>query len=213
MKKIIVFGLFSLSLFVFCSAGFAPDFKIATVDLLKVRDSYYKYILARSSVSNDLAARDLELNKMADELKKIQDQGRQSLDNQNNQALSAEARAKYKTNTEALLLQLQIRGESISNYYATTQTKFSDEWVRHGNDIIAEIRGVMDALAKKQGYTLVLDRTALTATGYPTVLYTSGENDLTEVLIKELNSTAPPPPAPDIKSPADNSRGAKPTPQ
>ena len=96
MKKIIVFGLFSLSLFVFCSAGFAPDFKIATVDLLKVRDSYYKYILARSSVSNDLAARDLELNKMADELKKIQDQGRQSLDNPNNQALSAEARAKYQ---------------------------------------------------------------------------------------------------------------------
>ena len=28
--------------------------------------------------------------------------------------------------------------------------------------------------------------------GNPLVLYTSGENDLTEALIKELNSTAPP---------------------
>jgi len=213
MKKIIASGLFSLSLFTVSFAGFAADFKIATVDLSKVRDSYYKYMLARSSLSNHLAARDLELNKMEDDLRKVQDQGRQSLDNQNNQAFSAEARAKYKTNTEALGLQLQIRGESITNYYATTQSKFSDEWVRHSNDIITEIRGVMDALARKQGYTLVLDRTALTATGYPTVLYTSGENDLTEVLIKELNSTAPPPPAPEVKSPADNSRGAKPTPQ
>ena len=53
--------------------------------------------------------------------------------------------------------------------------------VRHVNELIAEILGVMNAMAKKQGYTLVLDRTALTTTGYPPVLYTSGENDLTEV--------------------------------
>ncbi|HXR07859.1 MAG TPA: hypothetical protein VN765_11055, partial [Candidatus Acidoferrum sp.] len=91
MKKTIVFGLFSLYLFAVGFTGFAADFRIATVDLLKVRDSYYKYMLARSSLSNHLAARDLELNKMGDELRKIQDQGRQSLDNQNNQEFSAEA--------------------------------------------------------------------------------------------------------------------------
>jgi hypothetical protein len=71
----------------------------------------------------------------------------------------------------------------------------------------------MNAMAKKQGYTLVLDRTALTMTGNPLVLYTSGENDLTEPLIKQLNSTAPATPAPDTNSPAAATPGAKPVPK
>jgi hypothetical protein len=71
----------------------------------------------------------------------------------------------------------------------------------------------MNAMAKKQGYTLILDRTAVTMTGNPLVLYTSGENDLTDSLIKELNSTAPAAPAPDTNSPAGVSPGAKPAPK
>ena len=163
--------------------------------------------------SNKVVACEKDLHKMIDEGRKVQDQLRLSLDNENNQMLSAEERHKYTTTNDELRLELQIRGENISNYVANTRFKLSDEWSRRGEDLMSKIRGVMDARAKKQGYAMVLDRTALSMTGYPTVLYASGENDLTEALIKELNSTAPTPPAPEAKGPADNPRGAKPTPQ
>ena len=84
--------------------------------------------------------------------------------------------------------------------------------VQHVTDLTAEIRDVMDAMAKKQGYTLVLDRTALTMTGNPLVLYTSGENDLTDALIKELNSTAPATPAPAAGTPSPTNARLRPRP-
>jgi len=206
------FGLFSLGLFACCSAGLAADFKIATVDLRKVFDSYYKTIQASIANSNNIVERDKTLNGMMEERNKVHDQWQQAVANANTQSLSPEERKKYQKNADDLVLDLQIRGESISNYYTTTETKRRDEMARHINDLTAEILGVMNALAKKQGYTMVLDRTAVTMTGNPLVLYTSGENDLTEALVKELNSTAPAQPAPDAKSPPDASSAAKPPP-
>jgi Skp family chaperone for outer membrane proteins len=205
MKKIIPLGLLTVSLLAFCSSGLAADFKIATVDLRKVFDTYYKKIQAEIANSNNIVARDKDLNDMIAARRKIDDQWHQAEASANNQIVSSEERAKYKKTADDLLLDLQIRGESISNYYATTESKRRDEMVRHVNDLTAEILGVMGAMAKDQGYTLVLDRTAVTMTGNPLVLYTSGENDLSEALIKKLNSTAPPTPAPEPKSPADTS--------
>ena len=102
--------------------------------------------------------------------------------------------------------QIQIQSETISNYYARTEIKRRDDMVQHVADLTTEITNVMTAMAKRQGYTMVLDRTALTMTGNPLVLYTSGENDLTDALIKELNSTAPALPAPETTKPADTPR-------
>ncbi len=205
MKKIIPLGLLTVSLLAGGASGLAADFKIATVDLRKVFDTYYKTIQASIANSNNIVERDKYINEKVDERRKVEDEWRQATDSANNQIVSAEERAKYKKKADDLLLDLQIRGESISNYYATTESKRRDEMVRHVNDLTTEIRGVLEAMAKKQGYTLVLDRTALTMTGNPLVLYTSGENDLTEPLIKELNSTAPATPAPEPKSPPDTS--------
>jgi Skp family chaperone for outer membrane proteins len=119
--------------------------------------------------------------------------------NANDMATTAEERARYKKSAEDVALDLQIRNETITNYIYTSENHLHDEMVQHVTNLTAEIRGVMAAMAKKQGYTLVLDRTAETATGNPLILYTSGENDLTEPLIKELNSTAPATLAPEPK--------------
>ncbi len=213
MKKLIPFGLLGLALLAFCPAGRAADFKIATVDLRKVFESYYKTVQANIAISNNLVERDKELNLMIDARKKSQDEWREAEGSANTMSLSADERAKYKKKAEDLLLDLQIRSESISNYYTQTESKRREEMGRHVGDLTAEILGVMNAMAKKQGYTMVLDRTALTMTGNPLVLYTSGENDLTDPLIKELNSTAPATPAPDTNSPAGVSPAAKPAPK
>jgi len=213
MKKLIPFGLLGLALLAFCPAGRAADFKIATIDLRKVFESYYKTVQANIAISNNAVERDKELNSMNDARRKGQSEWQEAEASANTMSLSADEREKYKKKAQDLLVELQIRSESISNYYTTTEAKRREEMARHVNDITTEIFGVMNAMAKKQGYTLILDRTAVTMTGNPLVLYTSGENDLTDLLIKELNSTAPAAPAPDTNSPAGVSPGAKPAPK
>jgi len=202
MKKILTSGLLALSLLAFCSGARAADFKIATVDLRKAFDSYYKTIAASAANSNSLVERDKKLNDMIGEEKKREDDYRRAYDEANNMGKSADARAQAKKEAEEISLDLRIRTETISNFYTTTELKRRDDMVEHVAALTAEIRSVMEVMAKKQGYTMVLDRTALTMTGNPLVLYTSGENDLTDALIKELNSTAPATPAPEPASPA-----------
>ena len=79
--------------------------------------------------------------------------------------------------------------------------------------IVADILADEKRLAKKAGYSLVLDISGETNPGVPVVLYTDGENEFTDALIKELNSTAPLAPAaetdalnpaPDAKLPTTN---------
>jgi Skp family chaperone for outer membrane proteins len=206
MKKMFPTGLLALSLFAFCCDGLAADFKIATVDLRKVFDTYYKTILASAANSNNIVERDKELNAMMEARRKYQDNWTQEKDKSENQAVPAEERAKSRKAADDLAVQIQIQNETISNYYARTEIKRHDDMVQHVADLTTEITNVMNAMAKRQGYTMVLDRTALTMTGNPLVLYTSGENDLTDALMKELNSTAPALPAPETNKPADTPR-------
>jgi Skp family chaperone for outer membrane proteins len=209
MKKTSLFTLLAISLFAFCSGGFAADFKIATVDLRKVFDNYYKTIAASAANSNNIVAQEKEYRSMVDDYRKRQEDLQQAVAKANDQSLSPEERAKHKTAADDIHLDLQIRGETITNYLVRTESQRREEMVQHIKTLTAEIRGVMEAMAKKQGYTLVLDRTAETMTGNPVVLYTSGENDLTEALLKELNLGAPAAPVPEADSPA----GAKPPPK
>jgi Skp family chaperone for outer membrane proteins len=97
------------------------------------------------------------------------------------------------------ILTFTLQAEAITNFAAQMEVKLDDEWFQHAKALITEIRGVLEALAKKQGCTLVLDRSVLGPLGTPLVLYTTAENDLTDALLKELNSAAPPSPVPQPK--------------
>jgi len=49
----------------------------------------------------------------------------------------------------------------------------------------------VEAKAKAGGYTLVIDVAAKSAVGTPIMLYTNGQNDMTQDVLSQLNSTAP----------------------
>jgi Skp family chaperone for outer membrane proteins len=192
MKKLYTAGLLALSLFAFVSGVRAADFKIATVDLRKAFDSYYRTVAASIANSNAIVERDKQINAMIADRTKLEEDWQKAEEAANNQILPADTRTQNKKEADRIAVAARIQNETISNTYARTELKRRDDMVQHVTDLTAEIRGVMEVMAKKQGYTMILDRTALTMTGNPLVLYTSGENDLTEALIKELNSTAPP---------------------
>jgi Skp family chaperone for outer membrane proteins len=72
--------------------------------------------------------------------------------------------------------------------------------------ILAEIKIAVTTTAKTSGCTLVIDTGAETASGTPAVLYDSGENDLTDAVLAQLNAGAPI----DVTKPAANTNSANP---
>ena len=59
------------------------------------------------------------------------------------------------------------------------------------DSILAEIQDEVKKKAKAAGYTLVVDTAAETINRTPVMVYTSGENDITEEVLTVLNATAP----------------------
>jgi Skp family chaperone for outer membrane proteins len=152
---------------------------------------------------------------MNDSFKKLQDELQAEFDKSNDMGTTKEEREKHKKRANDLALDLRIQGETITNYLVHTDEKLRMEEYQHVTNLTGEIRIVLDRMARKQGCAFVFDRTGLTMTGNPLVLYSSGENDLTDALIKELNSTAPSAPTPEPgaapATPAPRGSGTRPT--
>jgi Skp family chaperone for outer membrane proteins len=68
-----------------------------------------------------------------------------------------------------------------------------DEQLNRTTDkIIADIRVAVTAKAKTDGYSLVIDTGARSATGTPIILYAApADNDITDTVVKQLNMGAP----------------------
>ena len=63
--------------------------------------------------------------------------------------------------------------------------------MRMRENILGEIKVAVTAKAKAGGYSLVIDAAAETANATTAVVYSSGENDLTDAVLKQLNAGAP----------------------
>ena len=58
-------------------------------------------------------------------------------------------------------------------------------------NILTEIKAAVATQAKAAGYSLVIDAAAETANATTAVIYSNGENDLTDAVLKQLNAGAP----------------------
>jgi Skp family chaperone for outer membrane proteins len=82
--------------------------------------------------------------------------------------------------------------QTIKQYEASARAQLGEKQRRKRDTILEEIRNVINAKAKAGSYTLVVDSAAESINSTPVILYSTGENDLTEAILNELNSTAPP---------------------
>ena len=175
--------------------------KIATVDLKKLFEGYYKTKLATAAVQQHADELDQEYAKMAQKLKKGSDDYQTMLESANDQAVSQDERDKRKQAADDELRQLQDLKATTDQFQRQAQITISDQRQRMRDSILDEIKKAISDKAKTGGDTIVLDTAAETVNGTPAILFTTGDNDLTDDVLKQLNSTAPPD-LPDTSSPS-----------
>jgi Skp family chaperone for outer membrane proteins len=179
------------------SAGVPAEQKIATVDLAKVFETYYKTVRSTLALKQEASDMQKERKDMVDAEQKQEGEWQKLIDKAEDQAVSAEERAKSKTAATEKLRGVKSAGQSIQEYDRASAARLREKERQRRDDIVKEIRSVLDADAKASGYTLVLDVSGESANMAPFILFSSGVNDLTDNLIKELNAGAPPTPVDD----------------
>jgi Skp family chaperone for outer membrane proteins len=177
--------------------GVPAEQKIATVDLAKVFEKYYKTVRSTLALKQEASDMQKERKDMVDAEQKQEEEWQKLIDKAEDQAVSAEERAKSKTAATEKLREVKSAGQTIQEYDRASAARLREKERQRRDDIVKEIRSVLDADAKAGGYTLVLDVSGESANMAPFILFSSGVNDLTDNLIKELNAGAPPMPADD----------------
>ena len=187
----VVPGLLFLSLL----AGSAQaQGRVATVDLRKVFDGYWKTKRADAQLKERAADMEKEHKTMLDDWKKGKDDYQTLLTDANNHVLSAEERDKRMKSAEDKLKQLKETEDTIQQYERQARTTLDEQRKRMRDNLVEEIRAALSSKAKSSGYGLVLDTAAESINNTPVAIYASKENDLTETVLLQLNANAPPEP-------------------
>ena len=173
--------------------------RIATVELRKVFDGYWRTKQADAALKDRAADIEKDHKTMLDDWKKAKDEYQTLLGEANNQTLSFEEREKRKKSAEDKLKQIKDSEEDITRYERQARTTLDEQRKRMRDSIVEEIRAAVNSKAKSGGFALVIDsgaesgngNAAAGTPGTPVFLYTNNENDITEAVLSQLNAGAP----------------------
>jgi Skp family chaperone for outer membrane proteins len=190
--------LVTVLLFALGGQAFAQG-RIATVDLRKLFDGYWKTKQADAALKDRAAELERDHKAMVEDWKQGREDYQKLLTSANDQAVSTEERDKRKRNAETRLKELKDIEENIGQFERQARTTLDEQRMRMRGKLLEEIKGMLNSRARSSGFSLVVDVSADSANNTPVVLYTNNDNDLTDALLQQLNATAPA----DIARPAE----------
>lgn len=175
--------------------------RIATVDLKKVFEDYYKTKLADAAIKEEASGLDKDRKALIEDHTKAMDDYKKALDEANNQAISSDEREKRKKEAEGKLIKINDLRQTVEQFDRTAKQNLDEKLRMTREKILTEIKNVITTKSKAGNFTLVLDSSTAEPVGRPPViLYTNGDNDLTTAVLDQLNANAPAElPKPDTK--------------
>ncbi len=165
--------------------------RLATVDLKKVFENYWKTKQASAALEDRKKDMEKEDKNMLDDYKTKKEEYQSLLTAAGDQNVSPAERDKRKKSAEDKLKQLKDLEVTIVQYERQARTTLVEQNQRMRSNILVEIRNVVNGKAKAGGFSLVIDTAAQSGDATPIVLFSNNENDMTSAVLEELNRTAP----------------------
>jgi Skp family chaperone for outer membrane proteins len=122
---------------------------------------------------------------MVEDAKKARDAYQKLVSDASDSAISSEEREKRKKLAEDKFKQVREKEDDANRFNRDATARLQEREKRFTDTLVNEIRNVISAVAKTHGLAQVLDISS------PVVLYTNGEGDITDEVIKQLNANAP----------------------
>jgi outer membrane protein len=165
--------------------------RLATVDLQKLFDNYWKTKQASAALEDRRKDIEKEGKNMMDDYKTKKDEYQSLVTASSDPNVAPGERDKRKKAAEDKLKQLKDLEDTIVQYDRQARTTLIEQKDRMRNNILTEIRNIVTAKAKAAGFSLVIDTAAKSGDGTPVFLFTNNENDITAAVLEELNRSAP----------------------
>ena len=191
MKHVLRFILPAILLVAFLGSSASAQQKIATVDMRKLFDGYWKTKQAETALNDRKAELDKEDRGFLDNLQKTREAYQKLLDSAADQAISTDERDKRKQAAADKYAEIKDSQTAIVQFERQAQATLAAQSQRMRGDILKEIQAAVTIKAKAAGYTMVVDASVDNTSQTPMVVYTDGKNDLTVGVLAQLNAGAP----------------------
>jgi len=178
--------------FVLSAVSATAQGRIATVDLKKVFDSYWKTKQADAALKDRGAELEKEFKAMMEDYKKAKDDYGTLSSASSDPAMSDAERDRKKKEAEEKLRSIKDQEEAMQKFQAQARSTVDEQRRRMRDNILTEVRKAIDGKAKVEGYFLVIDTAAETMNATPVVLFSKGDNDITDAVLAQINANAPP---------------------
>ena len=184
--KIVCTTLLTLMLLTALALPAMAQTKVATVDMRKIFNAYYKTKLA----SDALDKRKVELHKdikdMEDGLEKAQEDYKHLSVQVDDPAVSADERNRRTAALTDANKDISDRKANLESYSRQAQTQLSEQSQRMTSNLVTDIHKAVADKARLSGYSMVVN-TSLTEA----FVYVSPDNDITDAVLAQLNAGAP----------------------
>ncbi len=143
-----------------------------------------------------------QLKSMATDAAVAQDDYKKLKSAADDSMISDTEKAARKAKADAKQDEVNSYQNDINTFQAQAKDKLALDQQRMMDLLMQDIQTAINAKAKKAGFSMVIDISARVANGANTavVLYSNGENDITDEISKQLNAAAPAPAATNASS-------------
>jgi len=184
-------ALTSLFLMAVVPASAQETLKIATVDMQQLFKEYHRTNAAQKDINIERAKIQKENNERLTRIRELEAelQGLRkqledpSISDKKKQELFKDFQAKTQ---EGVALDRERR-----EYLQRRNTALNEKMVQRMRGILEEIRKMVEDHAKNDAFDYVFDKSGMSTSQVPFLLYTKDATDMTGDLLKELNKDAP----------------------
>jgi outer membrane protein len=172
-----------------------PALKLLIVDMAKVYDNHFKTEEANAKFKEAEQKAQEQIDELNKQGQSLVDEYKDLVDQSKNTVLTAEARSKAEADAGKKLEQINQKRNEVQQFSVNTRNSLQQRIKTHRDLLLEEIAKVVTDLAKKQGATLVVDRSGPTLFGISSVIYSDSGYDITDAVLKEVNKDRPAPAA------------------
>jgi outer membrane protein len=185
MKKF-RYTILTIALLIVTVISASAETKVASVDMKKLFNGYYKTKLAQASLETRKTELRKEIKDMADGLEKSQAAYKQLLDLASDPAISNDERTKRKQATADKAKEIGNSRAAIEQFQRQAEAQLADQSQRMSANLVGEIQKAVADKAKAGGYSFVMNSASVEV-----VVFASPDNDLTTSVLAQLNAGAP----------------------
>jgi outer membrane protein len=178
-----------LGAWVLSASAQAPSGRIATVDLNRVFNEYYKTPMAQGKLKETVDSYTKEQDEMMATYKKGIDELNKLREEQEKSEYTAEVREQKRKAVAEKLAETQKQQRDIEDYRASHQKILQEQTQRMRQTILKEINEVIGKEARDQNYMMVLDKSGNTLNGVPALIFSQDSLEITDDVVKILNKS------------------------